>query len=80
MKKKRTKIDWQKVSDILLLWLGIYGEVVGLILVFLPLAYDLVMSGFLEFNHISIGTGGVLMMIAGWCLWYFGKKINKKIR
>ena len=58
-------------------YLGLHGEGLGLFLVLAPVLRDLIWSGAREFNLVSIGNKGVIVMLLGVALIVISKHIKK---
>ena len=62
------------------LWLGIWGEKLGLVLVFAPTLYDFIGTGLRGFFEWKILPLGIVMMLIGGVLIYISKRIDKELR
>ena len=62
------------------LWLGIWGEKFGIVLVFAPTLYDFIGTGLRGFFEWKILPFGIVMMLIGGVLIYISKRIDKELR
>ncbi len=50
---------------------------IGVLLMVAPLVYDILMTGVLRFNHISICWKGIVIQLIGFSIYKYSQKIDR---